>query len=524
MSEKRITRRQWFRMSFMECCAISMMILPYITIQMAGSFHIYALFFGMILVGVYGLYLWVIAKQFQEGYIRAIVNQTGRFQIVWKLLYSLRYLFRIVLIVSFFAQIVERYLLRGSSVWWIMAAFLAISIYAAGKGMQERARLLEFLFWWMLFPLLLVVILSICNLDLSAFGTAILSDKQPVDILRAGYAVMLALSPLELQLYTQPCIKKEERPVILRFYVWLIIAICFSYLYIIGILGVHWAASDVTAGFNVMEAAAAPGRILGRMDYPIMAFWMIGVFAMVSGFAQQSGNYLQAIKGTVSKHSRIFISILIFVILGVLLIGMQNSEFANLMMNLMFLIDFGVSIALPFFLVLTKKTRKQWLGNTLLILLIITILISGYCISGRENQFDTQFLTSKQQDNPVNATALEQRDYVICLDVERYGEELQYVFEIPKLEQYQNEGLSTMQYSIVAENLQQAIEESAAEGRHLDLGHIESIKCDLPYRDRDNLLLEISQMPQVPKSIPICIDGKEFVLREMIKAAYGREQ
>ena len=78
LADSKLTNRQWFRMSFMECVTISMWMIPYITITLAGSYHGLALVIGLVFVSMYGCLLSFLTKQVPCGYINAIRNYMGR--------------------------------------------------------------------------------------------------------------------------------------------------------------------------------------------------------------------------------------------------------------------------------------------------------------------------------------------------------------------------------------------------------------------------------------------------------------
>ena len=54
LADGKISKRQWFRMSYLECVTISMMMIPYITLSLAGKYHVPALVVGLAFVVLYG--------------------------------------------------------------------------------------------------------------------------------------------------------------------------------------------------------------------------------------------------------------------------------------------------------------------------------------------------------------------------------------------------------------------------------------------------------------------------------------
>ena len=145
LADGKISKRQWFRMSYLECVTISMMMIPYITLSLAGKYHVLALVVGLAFVVLYGALMLYLADFVPCGYINAIRNHMGWTAGILGVLYALRYLLRATLIAVFFSMILQRYLLQSFSVWWIFLPFLGITLYGASKSMEGRGRMFEFL-------------------------------------------------------------------------------------------------------------------------------------------------------------------------------------------------------------------------------------------------------------------------------------------------------------------------------------------------------------------------------------------
>lgn len=147
LADGKISKRQWFRMSYLECVTISMMMIPYITLSLAGKYHVPALVVGLAFVVLYGALMLYLADFVPCGYINAIRNHMGWTAGILDVLYALRYLLRATLIAVFFSMILQRYLLQSFSVWWIFLPFLGITLYGASKSMEGRGRMFEFFVW-----------------------------------------------------------------------------------------------------------------------------------------------------------------------------------------------------------------------------------------------------------------------------------------------------------------------------------------------------------------------------------------
>lgn len=101
LADGKISKRQWFRMSYLECVTISMMMIPYITLSLAGKYHVPALVVGLAFVVLYGALMLYLADFVPCGYINAIRNHMGWTAGILDVLYALRYLLRATLIAVF---------------------------------------------------------------------------------------------------------------------------------------------------------------------------------------------------------------------------------------------------------------------------------------------------------------------------------------------------------------------------------------------------------------------------------------
>lgn len=223
----------------------------------------------------------------------------------------------------------------------------------------------EFLFGWMVVPLILIVVFSVSNIDIGAIMQGITSQSEVSGVFKGAYAILLALSPLELQLYSCPCVKEKDRMGGIWLLVWILFTIVFSYLFIVAILGYGWTASDTTASFNVMEAASFPGGAVARLDYPVMAFWIIGVFAVVSGYLHQTRDFLYSLCEVKQKSGRVVTFVVMFAGACLFAYGMQFESAVKYGMRYFLYADLAIGIVFPL-IVMWVKTKKRVNGESVL--------------------------------------------------------------------------------------------------------------------------------------------------------------
>lgn len=369
MENGKISERQAFRVGLLENITIGMVVIPYITTSMAGDLHIRALYLGIALSCLYAMLVFGFSKWFPEGLISALNDNLGWLGRVFDIVYAFRYVLRGALIMLFFVTVIHEYMLKSTKAWVIAIPFAAICGYGALRDIEKRGRLLEFLFWWMIVPLILVAVFAISNVDwgslpreLSANGAPLFSRWLSDGVLPAAYLSFLVLSSVELMIFTLPRQKQNSWKNGLKILVWIVIAVVLAYVFIVGILGVDWVKTGSTVSMNVIEASAFPGGLVERMDYPVLAFWVIGVFAVISGYlfyARQFADRLFRVEST-KGHALIMLCVVILLLLGMWCWLEPLS--AVWLVRYVIWMDIGVSVLVPL-LVLSVRSVKRRADN-----------------------------------------------------------------------------------------------------------------------------------------------------------------
>lgn len=383
-----ISERQAFRIGILENITIGIVVVPYITTRVTGTEHIWAFGLGMILACLYGLLVYGFSKWFPEGLAEAINNNLGWSAGLIDFVYAMRYVLRSAVILLFFATVIHEYMLRSMNMWLIAVPFAFICGYGALRDIERRGRLLEMLFWWMLVPLILVAVFAITNVEWRSLpeelwgGAGFSGTGSFGRILQGAYLVFLVLSGMELMIFTLPRQKQNNWKNGLKMLVWIVIAITLAYTFIIGILGVGWTKSESTAALNVMEASAFPGGLVERLDYPVLAFWVIGVFAVISGYLF----YAREFAGLLISHHEPNLqkrrkknsndtermgkqSLIVLALIAVLLLAMwgwSSAVVSRWMAWYMVWIDVGIGVLVPLIVALVRymgQCRRDDVGK-----------------------------------------------------------------------------------------------------------------------------------------------------------------
>lgn len=230
-------------------------------------------------------------------------------------------------------------------------------IYGSWKTITGRGRMLEMLFLWMVVPLILMAVFSVNSVDVDynrVFEIPIdgMKLKGLLGVLSGGYGILLLLQGMELMLFTLGHARNNTKSNILKVIIWINITLFMAYIFIMGILGRRFVVKDVKASFNVMEAASFPGNAINRLDYLILSFLMIGVFATVSGYLFWGRSLLECSSIKEGSFWRIIITIVVLVAMVVFLCV---PVIRRILLMYVFLADFAVSILLSLVVFMPDK-------------------------------------------------------------------------------------------------------------------------------------------------------------------------
>ncbi len=531
LENKIISERQAFRIGIMENIALGMVVVPHVTSAIAGKYHFVALLVGLLLFGIYSGIIFVFSKLFSDGYINAIEENLGAGKTMVELIYVFRYLLRGAVILLYFGTVIQEYLLRSFSKWGLIIIFVLVCGYGALRSIEKRGRLLELLFWWLVIPIILVGVFSISNIDWRVLPEALIGEAGALSTMnfpvigKGGYMVLLVMSSVELLLYSLAAQKNNSWENALKIFIWIVITIILAYVFIIGILGYRWTGKKSTSVFNVMEASAFPGGAVERMDYPVLGFWIIGIFAVVSGYLFYAKEHMKSMLG-VNKNKCYglkqklvkYMTMPILIIITLIFVWCWSDEkVGGYLAKYILYVDLALSISIPLIVFLIMKLRQEKLSKKA----VMSFL--AFCVACS--------LTGCKDKLNNKQLSLENRDYVVSVNFDMT--ENQFDFKVADLSDYKGASsnqMETKDFNFKGNSIRNAIEEYyEKEERQLDVGHIEDISIEYEaYEELKKILLEIEEFSSIPKSIEVTlrknhIDTKK-ILREMIKAVYAGEE
>lgn len=320
MEEKQLLMRQTKRMIFMEVFSLSTFIMPYIVTSYGGRNGIFVLMIGLLLLLFFGVYFSFFSGLFPEGYeVWLKGNQDVFFGKVVAAIYGVRFLVRGIFAAEYFSALAKKYLLPKAGSFLILFCFFGVILFANYGGLLKRAKTLEFLYWWMLFPFLLVLFLGIWQISWDKVVPA--GDFSLLEGLSGGWELFYMFLPCEFLLFTLPHTKGAGKAGgLVSVFLLIVVLMCGIYVITLGTLGETLTVSNLWPGFWSLSFIPLPGGFLQRFELFLLLFWMLGMFALLGGYSF----YGAKLCGVFLKWKPFYIEVVFLVL--VLLLASNGSD------------------------------------------------------------------------------------------------------------------------------------------------------------------------------------------------------
>lgn len=293
--EDRVTLRQAKRMALLETFGAGALFTPVAAAQIKNGSGM-TMVIGVLCAFLFGAYLiWVSVKQDCDA------NACGAGKRAVQLIYALRFWLRGAVLLYIFGQMVRRFLLPDSSMFFILLPVILTAGYTMLRTVKGRGRLLEMIFWWILAPIILIWILAVSGWH---FGT--LSGQKfsaagaaPGQTCLAVCRILLLYLPLESVLYFMPRwsvpaenvreisrAASEKRRYQSAAMAGLVAGLLLNAaVFVMAFLtvGEKALAEDFFGVASMLQTISAPGNVITRLDIIVMPFLILGLFILFSG-------------------------------------------------------------------------------------------------------------------------------------------------------------------------------------------------------------------------------------------------
>lgn len=267
-----ITARQGNRIMILEIFSAAAMFVPQIALQ--KSYHIGIV--AVILASLFtGIYLWIVDR-IARGV--SIENVLKRYRIAAIIYYS-RFLLNEMFFYLCILYLTKKYLLPEKSVFFIGFPLFVLAYLINQGGLVKRGRVMEGLFWFVLIPVIFVMALSVTNLSWNELKV---THFNSTELLNGSVLVFALLHPIEFVWFYRGDMK--DGSIRFRSFIGLATLLIGVFISTIGSLGKKLTMIDPEPVMSMAQGVAMPGGLMARLDLFLIAFWIVGVFCVFSGY------------------------------------------------------------------------------------------------------------------------------------------------------------------------------------------------------------------------------------------------
>lgn len=272
-----ISENQVVRMLVLDLFAGASLFLPMALPRVSGDGGGFAFLFG---VGLTWIYVRLILKRVGTGDGKGLKKILG-----------IRCFLTYVFLLGLFIAVLHETFLFTMSRGWIILGMLCALIYGASKRLEVRARLAEFLFYFILIPIFLIGTASLSQAQWSNIME--MKDIGVSGILQGSLITWVLMSPIEWHIYRNcQMAKVVDKKAFHRALVAGLGLVGIIYLLCIIVLGINGMRNERWPTSILMQIVKLPGGFLSRQDGLMLSFWVFSMFLSLLGATASAREFL----------------------------------------------------------------------------------------------------------------------------------------------------------------------------------------------------------------------------------------
>ncbi len=389
---EKISLRQLKRLLVFDLFSISGLIIPHIATIASGKDGIISIILATLFAIIYSYFILNFAKLSGGRFLEYSSSNLGKpLTFVIGFLYILKLLISCMFAMRLFGEIINETLLEDTDPRIIILIILIVSAYSASKGFEVRARITEVLYFIVIVPIFIFLMIGLGKVQISNLMP--LFTKNPGEIISGGYGVFLMYSVIELLLFTSPLInfKKSDINMGKKVYHYVVKALVITgilnlliFIVTMGILGSAQTGQKLWSMVTILQVIKLPGGFVQRQDAFLLTFWMLSIFTIISAFFY----YITLIGKHIFKvPNRNYLLVpFLLVIFGISVLPIETEEFYYYFEKYMKYIGIPQSLVLPLLVVLigklrakSKKSKKAVMNASLIIFIVLTSVFLTGC-------------------------------------------------------------------------------------------------------------------------------------------------
>ncbi len=432
---EKISLRQLKRLLVFDLFGVSGMIIPRIATATSGKDGLITIILAVLFAFIYAWIILSLVKCTGGNYLDYCRRSMGKIlTFVIGIIYISKLFVCCVFATRLFGEVINLTLLEDTDPRVIILILLVVSAYAASKGFEVRARIAEVLYFIVIVPIFIFLILGLSKIQLANLMP--LFTEGAGNIFAGGYNVFLTFGILEVLLFSAPQIKIKQSDIKkgkrLLHYVTRAIIVAgildvLLFVVTLGILGLGETRQKLWSMVNMIQVIKLPGGFVQRQDAIILGIWMLSIFSILSAFFYYI-SFIGKFIFRVSKRNYLLVPFVIL-LFGASIVTIETEQFFYYFEFYMKYIGMPQSILLPALIVLIGKLRKIKNNKPVLnkpvlkSLLFLVTLASVVSLTGCSDM-----------------TEIEDRNFVQAMGIDLKGDELTVYYVLPDLKALTEQG------------------------------------------------------------------------------------
>lgn len=282
IENEKLSGRQFGRMLFYDFFALTTLLLPRMLAQIAGMDGFFALAGGYVLGYVFLLFVLAQMRYMGSDYHANLSACFGKvLTALVVVVYLLVALFGAAYGLELLCHVTRQYLVRDTPVWLVLGVLVVLAIYGLGTGLESRGRMYEILFWFVMAPILFLMIMAAYNVEPERWvPVAQAGREQIVPCIYLVFSLLVCSSFFPILVEGVSDHADMEKGIKRSF----LLGACINlvlYLLLTGIFGVPTLAVMDEAVLTLTAMVKVPGGFLERQDVLLCGIWFISMFAFV---------------------------------------------------------------------------------------------------------------------------------------------------------------------------------------------------------------------------------------------------
>jgi len=290
VKNNQISGRQTARLLFFDLLGYSALLIPTTLAQTAGRDGIFSIGIGIAAGFLYVRLLKTVCGQMKGSYGQVLIETCGStLGNGIKAGYLLYFLLLAGRVAAVFAELVVKELLE-KQFELVLFLIMLLVYYGVSGGIEGRARIYEILFWIILVPLFLMMLLALPGVD-TDYWLPIIAES-PVEIFKGAYRVFLCVSILFLVPFFSEFVSGEGQVYrcAQKALTWTGLILGALYLILLGMFGADALATMDYPVVTMMSRIQMTGGFLKRADALMFGIWFFTLYALLNSLVFFSGH------------------------------------------------------------------------------------------------------------------------------------------------------------------------------------------------------------------------------------------